>query len=163
MIMLVSGSQLWVDVREIRTTIAEAYERSGPPGKRFLVVRHGACPTGADHIASLVVYSYQQQGIFTVMEDPMPADWQHEGCTHPKGVRREGDLVHGTHGDWYCKAAGPLRNQAMIDKGGIDEFHAFPLPSGRGTQDCMRRATAAGIEPVVHHQHLEARSYVGQS
>jgi hypothetical protein len=147
--------RFWIDVREIRTTIADAYERSGPPGKRFLVVRHGKCPTGADRIASLIVYSYHREGIYTVVEDAMPAEWQHEGCTHPKGVIHPGDSVHG-EGDWYCKAAGPIRNQAMIDKGGIDEFHAFPLSSGTGTQDCINRARKAGIEPVIHTQHLAA-------
>jgi hypothetical protein len=44
----------------------------------------------------------------------------------------------------------------MIDKGGIDEVHAFPLPGGSGTQDCMRRARKAGLHVVTHDQHLEA-------
>lgn len=155
MIMLITGSRDWVDVREIRECIRDAYERSGPPGHRYLVVRHGACPTGADRIASLIVYAYHQQGIYTVMEDPMPADWNRKcdsQCVHyPR---------HRPDGTEYCPIAGLLRNQAMIDKGGIAEVHAFPLKGGKGTQDCMRRAQAAGLPVTVHEQHLEA-AHVG--
>lgn len=152
-IILVTGSRDWVDVREVRTTINEAYDRSNlwnPNGKRFLVVRHGDCPTGADHLASLIVYSFHQQGIWQVIEDPMPADWN-RACTsecHHKPRYRNGRP--------YCPVAGNIRNQAMIDKGGIDEVHAFPLPSGTGTQDCIKRAKAAGLHVVEHSQHLEA-------
>lgn len=52
---------------------------------------------------------------------PYPADWR-------------------THG----KAAGPSRNQRMIDEGKPDLVVAFP--GGRGTADMVRRAKAAGIE-----------------
>jgi hypothetical protein len=47
----------------------------------------------------------------------------------------------GTHG----KAAGPLRNQEMVDSG-LDLLLAFP--GGRGTADMTRRAQAAGV-PVL--------------
>lgn len=42
------------------------------------------------------------------------------------------------------KAAGPIRNQRMIDVGKPDLVIAFP--GGRGTEDMVRRAKAAGIE-----------------
>lgn len=55
--------------------------------------------------------------------------------------------------DWktHGKAAGPLRNQRMIDQGKPDLVLAFP--GGRGTADMVRRAKTAGIrvrefEPV---------------
>lgn len=53
--------------------------------------------------------------------------------------------------DWdaHGKAAGPLRNQRMIDEGRPDLVVAFP--GGRGTADMVRRAKAAGIrlmEPI---------------
>lgn len=57
--------------------------------------------------------------------------------------------VRGTHcvtfaADWkkHGKAAGPIRNQQMIDAG-ADLVLAFP--GGRGTADCVARAKAAGI------------------
>lgn len=47
--------------------------------------------------------------------------------------------------DWkkHGKAAGPIRNQKMIDQGKPDLVIAFP--GGRGTADMVRRATQAGI------------------
>lgn len=48
--------------------------------------------------------------------------------------------------DWeqYGKAAGPIRNQRMLDEGKPDLVIAFP--GGTGTADMVRRAKAAGIE-----------------
>lgn len=41
------------------------------------------------------------------------------------------------------KAAGPIRNQRMLDEGKPDLVVAFP--GGRGTADMVRRAKAAGV------------------
>lgn len=48
--------------------------------------------------------------------------------------------------DWaqYGKAAGPIRNQKMLDAGKPDLVIAFP--GGNGTADMVRRARGAGIE-----------------
>lgn len=43
----------------------------------------------------------------------------------------------------YGKAAGPLRNQQMLDEGKPTLVLAFP--GGRGTADMIRRARKAGI------------------
>jgi hypothetical protein len=50
--------------------------------------------------------------------------------------------------DWrkYGKAAGPTRNQRMIDKHRPDVVLAFP--GGRGTADMVRRAKAAGVRVI---------------
>lgn len=50
--------------------------------------------------------------------------------------------------DWrkHGKAAGPIRNQRMIDEAKPDAVIAFP--GGRGTADMVRRAEAAGIRVV---------------
>lgn len=50
--------------------------------------------------------------------------------------------------DWkqYGPAAGPIRNQRMLDEGKPDLVVAFP--GGAGTADMVRRAQAAGI-PIV--------------
>lgn len=47
--------------------------------------------------------------------------------------------------DWkkHGKAAGPIRNQKMLDEGHPDAVVA--LPGGRGTADMVRRAYSAGI------------------
>ena len=48
--------------------------------------------------------------------------------------------------DWkaHGRAAGPIRNQRMIDGGKPDLVITFP--GGRGTADMVRRAEKAGIE-----------------
>ena len=46
----------------------------------------------------------------------------------------------------HGNAAGPIRNQRMIDQGKPDLVLAFP--GGRGTEDMMGRAVAAGIRVV---------------
>lgn len=83
------------------------------------VLVSGACPTGADALAEGI---WREWGL-TV--ERHPADW----------------LRHG-------KAAGPIRNQQMVDAG-ADVCLAFPLPDSRGTQDCIRKAQAAGIPCIV--------------
>jgi hypothetical protein len=50
--------------------------------------------------------------------------------------------------DWskHGKAAGPIRNQRMIDEGKPDRVIAFRMPGeSRGTDDMIRRAQVAGI------------------
>ena len=55
--------------------------------------------------------------------------------------------------DWakHGKAAGPIRNQQMLDTG-IDLVIA--LPGGRGTEDMIRRARNAGV-PVAATEPYE--------
>lgn len=82
---------------------------------RPMVVVQGGCPTGADRMA------WEWAWRAGVPCEVWPADW----------------AAHG-------RAAGPLRNQAMVDAGARYVL-AFPLPGSRGTEDCVRRAEAAGI------------------
>lgn len=50
--------------------------------------------------------------------------------------------------DWSIgRAAGPLRNQHMVNLG-AHLVLAFPTGASTGTRDCTRRAHAAGIEIV---------------
>lgn len=56
--------------------------------------------------------------------------------------------------DWekHGKAAGPIRNQQMLDEGKPELVLAFvnkPLAESRGTADMVRRAKAAGIPTYV--------------
>lgn len=52
--------------------------------------------------------------------------------------------------DWtrYGKAAGPIRNQRMIDEG--CPTLALEFPGGRGTADMHRRCVDAGVPIKVH-------------
>lgn len=56
--------------------------------------------------------------------------------------------VHRAEWDKHDRAAGPIRNQGMVDSG-ADLCLAFPTKTSRGTRDCMRRARAAGIPVLV--------------
>ena len=76
------------------------------------VLVHGAAP-GADTLAATLWESFGGK------TEAHPADWDRHG-----------------------KAAGPLRNQEMVDSG-IDLLIAFE--GGRGTADMCRRAVAAGV------------------
>jgi NADPH:quinone reductase-like Zn-dependent oxidoreductase len=60
------------------------------------------------------------------------------------------DWVHTTvyHADWatHGRAAGPIRNQKMLDEQHPDLVVAFP--GGRGTADMMTRARRAGVRVI---------------
>lgn len=75
--------------------------------------------TGADELARVWCLHH------SVPYDNYPANWKQHG-----------------------RAAGPLRNQRMIDDGKPDLVLAFP--GGKGTADMVRRATAAGIKVNSH-------------
>ncbi|ABE67714.1 hypothetical protein Wildcat_134 [Mycobacterium phage Wildcat] len=138
--VLISGSRNWPSFRMVQNILNDAYWRAEEAGDLPLRVRHGNAP-GADTCAAAWV-RMAQRADWDVYNESFPAEWQHEGCTHPKGVR---------NGDWYCKAAGPLRNQRMLDHPGrIDEAHFFPAEDSRGTWDMWDRAEAAGI-PCFNH------------
>jgi hypothetical protein len=150
MIILVTGARGWKDRDKIESMINHYWCLAGDRGEE-LVVRHGDCPTGADRIARNVVEDMQRLRLGHIYQDAMPAEWQHWDCKHRKGQRRDGQ--------WYCLEAGPIRNQAMIDKGDIFDVHAYPLPGrhpghpGRsGTGDCVRRALAAALT-VTNYGH----------
>lgn len=53
--------------------------------------------------------------------------------------------------DWskYNNAAGPIRNQQMIDEGNPDIVIAFPTKNSRGTWDMIRRAEKANIKIII--------------
>lgn len=80
------------------------------------VLIHGAAP-GADRLA------YGWANARGVPALAYPADWTRHG-----------------------RAAGPIRNQQMLEEGRPDLVIAFP--GGRGTADMVRRAKDAGIVVV---------------
>lgn len=61
-------------------------------------------------------------------------------------ARSRGVLVITVEADWtkHGKAAGPIRNQRMLDEHKPELVIAFN--GGRGTADMMRRANAAGVD-----------------
>lgn len=139
MIILVTGSRWWHDYKMIDSMIDYYWGLAGDRGED-LIIRHGDNPSGADHLAQCIVYKLKNWGLAGIDEDPMPADWGRDcdkQCYHRPRFRRNGER--------YCPVAGNLRNQAMIDKGGIFRVEAYPLPGGSGTADCVVRAVKAGL------------------
>ena len=59
--------------------------------------------------------------------------------------------------DWkrYGRAAGPIRNQEMVNLG-ADVCLAFPREGSRGTKNCMEAARKAGIPTLVHCEDTSA-------
>jgi len=109
--------------------------------KHAMIVGHGACETGADRYAHDWIElpgqpwnreprRYEPKVEHLALEERHPADWSQLG-----------------------KAAGPRRNQEMVDAG-ADAVFAFPTPASRGTLDCMARAWVRGIPVYVWH-HLD--------
>ncbi|GAB36469.1 DUF2493 domain-containing protein [Gordonia otitidis] len=105
-----------------RATIRDAITAAtrAVPASEVTIV-HGDCPYGgADLIAADVATELGMR------VEAHPADWKRLG-----------------------KAAGPHRNQLMVDRG-ADVCLAFPEQGSRGTWDCVRRARTAGIPVTVN-------------
>lgn len=128
--VLVTGSRFWVWSAEVWQALNEQAEEHGD-----LIVVHGDAP-GADHLAHLWC------GFSGAHEERHPANWE-RGCDRHCYHR-----PRSRNGKPYCPMAGHLRNQEMVDLG-ADVCLAFPLSDSRGTRDCMKRATAAGIPVIV--------------
>lgn len=85
-------------------------------------VIEGGCPTGADLAARLW---RKHHGV--------------EGPTYEANWAR------------YGKRAGFIRNGLMLRHWPMATVLAFPLPQGRGTQDCIRQAQRLGMTVEVFH------------
>lgn len=118
--VLVTGSRDLTTPGPVHQALTRAWIRIGRP----IVVVHGACPRGADDHAQVWADLHAVAGITA---ERWPADWSAWG-----------------------RAAGPIRNGAMVEAGPYAAVLAFPLPGSRGTWDCVRQARRAGYEPEIH-------------
>ncbi len=121
--ILVTGSRNWEDTTENRMMFNDAMAAiiSDPPiSKDRVRIVVGDCPTGLDKIAR---------------------DW----CVQ-WGFPYD---MHIARWDLYDKAAGPIRNQEMVDTR-PDVCVGFPKPGedNRGTYNCMIRAKLADIQVI---------------
>lgn len=120
--MIVTGSRDWTSQAVIAAAIADHIAlKPDAPGVgpsadwEAHTVVHGAA-RGADTIAARLAVAWWMQA------EPHPADWE-------------------THG----RAAGPIRNQHMVDLGADVCLTFASTTSSKGTFDCARKARAAGI------------------
>ena len=115
--VLVTGSRDWSNADLIRHHLTRAWLTVEGP---FTVV-HGACPTGADWMASDWVANMIEADMGDVREEAHAANWQLEG-----------------------KRAGFIRNARMVNLG-ADVCLAFIRNGSRGASHTARLAEEAGI------------------
>jgi len=111
--ILVTGSRDWDDAQELRLALIHAAASHLP----YVVVVHGACPTGADAMAAEWASDYGAR------PEEHPADWAQSG-----------------------KAAGPKRNAEMVSLGADLCLAFYKQGAGnKGTDHCASQAEKAGI------------------
>lgn len=88
--------------------------------------------------------------VYGTLDGLLPSRVVHGGATGADALARKWALSSGVvqveyPAQWgrHGKAAGPIRNQTMLDTEKPDVVVAFP--GGRGTADMVRRARAAGV------------------
>jgi hypothetical protein len=129
MIVLVTGSRDWKDEGPIHRVMQTLWSVATNAGETFILVEGMA--RGADSIAR---------------------KWMNE--------RHLDQNVRSFAADWayYGAAAGPIRNQKMLDATNPDFVIAFPMIDeatgtwSRGTQDMVDRATRADKPILVFHE-----------
>jgi hypothetical protein len=94
--------------------------------------------------------------VFSVLESAKPTVVAQGGAKGADSAARDWCAMthtpcetHAAHWAELKRAAGPIRNQTMLDEFKPDKVIAFP--GGRGTADMVRRAKAAGV-PVMEVQ-----------
>lgn len=100
--------------------IAKAILNFAPFNWEEVTIVHGDCPTGADAMAQRFAESLE------IETERHPANWS-----------------------LYGRAAGPKRNQKMVDLG-ADIVLAFMNPGSKGTADCVKRAKKAGLTVRIY-------------
>lgn len=116
MSILVCGGRDYNDRATAFKVLGEIIGYGGHPDCRRTEIIHGGA-AGADKLAEeFADYAGHRTTVFK-------ADWNKHG-----------------------KAAGPIRNQQMLDEGKPSLVIAFP--GGRGTADMVKRAKAAGVKVV---------------
>lgn len=111
--ILVTGSRDWEDQDAVYRALADVVREL--PADREITVIHGACPTGADHMA------HEWARGFGCTIEAHPANW----------------VKHG-------RRAGPMRNALMV-VAGADICLAFVRNGSRGASHTAQLAEAAGI------------------
>jgi hypothetical protein len=118
-IIIVTGSRDWDLEFKIKQVLNEFWALADVLDSP-LIIKHGVCPTGADLITEQWAVTHEN-----VTVQHFPANWK----------------VHG-------KAAGPRRNEAMVDSG-ADLCVAFLRGSSPGTSSTISLARTAKIPTFV--------------
>lgn len=119
--VLICGSRGWHDPDPIHALLAELMGTCIKLGEELIVI-HGDAP-GADRLAGEIAKQYTSED--NIIAEP--ADWIRLG-----------------------RAAGPIRNQKMIDDHKPDRVYAFrSTGKSNGTDDMVKRSEAADLPVVI--------------
>jgi hypothetical protein len=146
-VVVVTGARWHPDPTLVTNELAK-YVLTEAPG--WVIVRHGACP-GENSIDQAVHEWVKDCGEWLgVIEDAMPADWDHchADCPTTRNHRVKkapGDIYHPGKRPDYCTYAGPRRNADMFAKSPVDLVIAGPYGPAKGTRNCVSQARKAGI------------------
>lgn len=148
--ILATGSRHHKDVGLIGESLYEVIDGTDA---REILIRHGACPGGADQLVHDFCESeaeWFERANRTLVVEPVPADWDHCGPDCPPRPHRlrkpPGDIFHPGLLDDYCPGAGPRRNRLMAAMQPVPDIAVgFPLGRSYGTWNCLRAAKAVGI------------------
>ena len=124
--VLICGSRDWKDQEIVDIVVSGLMVEYSGFDKEGLVVINGKAP-GADSCARIAAEQHRDNGE-RVRPQNFPADWTTFG-----------------------NAAGPIRNQQMLDEGKPDLVIAFndDISNSKGTRDMVRRAKQAGLPTFV--------------
>lgn len=136
--LLVTGSRDWDHHASVDQVLAYYVRQAHDIGHGPLVVVHGKCVKGADHLAASWVRMRSRSG-WPVKQEPHPANWN-----GPCGPRcREGHRQRRDGREW-CPFAGNRRNEEMIRLGAL-ACVGFWRNGSSGTRNCIENAERAGI------------------
>lgn len=128
--------------------------RAGEATRRFLITgcRNWKCTEVAEWVVGSLLKKYGPE--ITLVHGMAPGvDTTFASVCRLKGIP---DEPHPADWDAYGKAAGPRRNQEMVDAGAMFAVAVHrDLQNSRGTGDCVRRCLGAGI-PVYHVDNLHS-------
>jgi hypothetical protein len=126
---MVTGSRDWTDAGKVRSAFRDAQEIALTRFRQRI------------DSGSVVLILGDGNGLDTIADEIGREEFFWETITYPADWKQHG------------KAAGPIRNQQMVDTK-PDLVLAFPLPGSRGTWDAVERAEAKGIKVVIPYPEL---------
>jgi hypothetical protein len=98
-----------------------------------------------------ILDTLREYDAFNIQDLPIVIDGEAPGADSLAhlAATKLGFARHRFHADWrkYGRAAGPIRNQQMLDEGKPDLVIAFHgnIEASKGTKDMVRRARKAGV------------------
>lgn len=147
--VVVTASRFWQDNAALSNLLVSIQDnlKESKAHKDFRLI-HGDCPRGGDRMAGRIAMVLGWEVI------AVPAEWDHCGvmCPPPMGhrkIKRIDDVDHPGELPDYCPAAGPRRNQKMINMKPDLVVALFATHKrSLGTMNCVKLAEREGIRVI---------------